>query len=123
MEVGLVGDSRDTLRELIPDLRRKEDRSWREEIERGVVEWWEILEAQAMKSAEPLNPQRVFHELSRRLPDGCILTADSGSATDWWARHLRLRDGMRTALSGTLATMCPAVPYAFAAKSPTPTAP
>ena len=65
---------------------------------------------------EPLNPQRVFHELSARLPDGCILTADSGSATNWWARHLRFRRGMRGALSGTLATMCPAIPYALAAK-------
>src|SRR3712207_6334600 len=62
------------------------------------------------------NPQREYHELSPRLPDRCILTADSGSATNWWARQLRLRDGMKAALSGTLATMCPGVPYALAAK-------
>jgi pyruvate dehydrogenase (quinone) len=116
MEVSLVGDSRDTLRELIPHLQRKEDRSWREFIESEVARWWEILGERAMQSAEPLNPLRVFHELSPRLPDRCILTADSGSATNWWARHLRLRKGMRAALSGTLATMCPGVPYAFAAK-------
>jgi pyruvate dehydrogenase (quinone) len=115
-DVSLVGDSADTLRELIPQLVRKEDRSWREEIEHGVARWWEILADQAMLDAEPLNPQRVFHELSPRLPDNCILTADSGSATNWWARHLKLRKGMKAALSGTLATMCPAVPYAFAAK-------
>jgi pyruvate dehydrogenase (quinone) len=76
-----------------------------------------------MDSADPLNPQRVFHELSPRLPDGCILTADSGSATNWWARHLKLRRGMKTALSGTLATMCPGVPYAFAAKMAYPDRP
>jgi len=116
MEVLLVGDSRDTLRELIPHLERKEDRSWREHIESEVSRWWEILGERAMQSAEPLNPLRVFHELSPRLPDQCILTADSGSATNWWARHLRLRKGMKAALSGTLATMCPGVPYAFAAK-------
>jgi pyruvate dehydrogenase (quinone) len=116
MEVSLVGDSRDTLRELIPRLRRKEDRSWRTYIESEVSRWWEILAERAMQSAEPLNPLRVFHELSPKLPDQCILTADSGSATNWWARHLRLRKGMRAALSGTLATMCPGVPYAFAAK-------
>jgi pyruvate dehydrogenase (quinone) len=116
MEVSLVGDSRDTLRELIPHLRRKEDRSWRGHIESEVSRWWEILAERAMQSAEPLNPLRVFHDLSPRLPDQCILTADSGSATNWWARHLRLRKGMRAALSGTLATMCPGVPYAFAAK-------
>jgi pyruvate dehydrogenase (quinone) len=75
-----------------------------------------MLENRAMEDAEPLNPQRVYHELSPRLPDRCILTADSGSATNWWARQLKLRDGMQAALSGTLATMCPGVPYALAAK-------
>jgi pyruvate dehydrogenase (quinone) len=116
MEVNLVGDSKETLRSLIPHLRRKQDRSWREGIEQNVKRWWEILENRAMEDAQPLNPQKVYHELSPRLPDRCILTADSGSATNWWARQLKLRDGMQAALSGTLATMCPGVPYALAAK-------
>jgi pyruvate dehydrogenase (quinone) len=123
MEASLVGDARDTLQELIPQLERKEERGWREEIEAEVERWWEVLGEQAMIEAQPLNPQRLFHELSPRLPDDCILTADSGSATNWWARHLKLRRGMRTALSGTLATMCPAVPYAFAAKMAYPERP
>jgi pyruvate dehydrogenase (quinone) len=118
MEVSLVGDSRDTLRELIPLLERKQDRSWREEIESNVERWWEILANRAQDSGTDgrINPLLVFHELSSRLPDNCILTADSGSATNWWARHLKLRKGMKAALSGTLATMCPGVPYAFSAK-------
>jgi pyruvate dehydrogenase (quinone) len=116
MEVNLVGDSASTLRALIPLLRRKQERSWRDGIEDEVRRWWDILDAQAHESADPLNPQLLFHELSARLPDGAILTSDSGSATNWWARHLRLREGMKTALSGTLATMCPALPYALAAK-------
>jgi pyruvate dehydrogenase (quinone) len=116
MEVNLVGDAKETLEALIPHLRRKEDRSWREGIEENVSRWWNILEERAMEDAEPLNPQRVFHELSSRLPNGCITTGDSGSSTDWWARHLKLRDGMKAALSGNLATMCPGVPYALAAK-------
>jgi pyruvate dehydrogenase (quinone) len=118
MEVSLVGDSADTLRELIPQLERKEDRSWRQRIEEEVERWWEILAERAHDPGSDglLNPQLVFHELSSRLPDRCILTADSGSATNWWARQLKLRTGMRAALSGTLATMCPAVPYALAAK-------
>jgi pyruvate dehydrogenase (quinone) len=116
MEVNLVGDAGETLRALLPLLERKPDRAWREEIEAGVRRWWEILEAQARIPADPVNPQLVFHELSSRLPDRCILTADSGSATDWWARHLRVRSGMDAALSGTLASMCPAIPYALAAK-------
>jgi pyruvate dehydrogenase (quinone) len=123
MEASLVGDARDTLQELIPQLERKTERGWREEIEAEVERWWEVLGEQAMVEAQPLNPQRLFHELSPRLPDDCILTADSGSATNWWARHLKLRRGMRTALSGTLATMCPAVPYAFAAKMAYPERP
>jgi pyruvate dehydrogenase (quinone) len=116
MEVNLVGDARETLRALRPLLERKEDRSWREQIQDEVSRWWEILDEQAHDPADPVNPQLVFQELSPRLPDRCILTADSGSATNWWARHLRLRTGMDAALSGTLATMCPAVPYALAAK-------
>ena len=116
MEVNLVGDAKETLGTLIPHLRRKEDRSWQEGIEENVERWWRILGERAMEDAEPLNPQRVFHELSSRLPEGCITTGDSGSSTDWWARHLKLRDGMKAALSGNLATMCPSVPYALAAK-------
>jgi pyruvate dehydrogenase (quinone) len=115
-EVNLVGDSQATLRALIPHLRRKEDRSWREQIEKDVAQWWRVLAERARVEAQPINPQLVFHELSERLPDRAILLADSGSATNWWARHLRLRRGMDAALSGTLATMCPAVPYALAAK-------
>ncbi len=116
MEVALQGDAAATLRELIGLLQRKEDRGWREEIEQGVTRWWEILDDRAHQDAEPLNPQRVFHELSLRLPDRAILTSDSGSATNWWARHVRVREDMMAGLSGTLATMCPAVPYALAAK-------
>jgi pyruvate dehydrogenase (quinone) len=123
MEVNLVGDARETLLELIPQLERKQDRSWRQEIESNVERWWKILKQQAHLEAEPINPQLVFSELSGRLPDRCILSADSGSATNWWARQLKLRKGMKAALSGTLATMCPAVPYAFAAKMAYPDRP
>jgi pyruvate dehydrogenase (quinone) len=115
-EVGLVGDAGATLRELIPRLRRKPALDWQKEIEAGVARWWDILDDRAHQDAEPLNPQRVFHELSEHLPDRAILTSDSGSATNWWARHVRVRADMMCALSGTLATMCPAVPYALAAK-------
>ncbi|MEA2294440.1 MAG: hypothetical protein QOE86_2079, partial [Solirubrobacteraceae bacterium] len=116
LDVPLVGDARETLRALIPLLERKRDRSWVEGIERDVERWWSILDDRAHQSADPLNPQLVFHELSARLPDRAILTADSGSATNWWARNVRVREGMKTALSGTLASMCPAIPYGIAAK-------
>ncbi len=116
MDVHLVGDSAETLRALLPQLERKEDRSWREEIESGVERWWQVIEERAMQDADPINPQRVFWELSERLPDRCILSSDSGSAANWFARDLRLREGMMASLSGTLATMGPGVPYAIAAK-------
>ena len=116
MDVHLVGDSKETLRALIPLLERKDDRSWREQIEQSVQHWWRLMEERAHEDADPINPQLVFHELSARLPDECILTADSGSAANWFARNLKLRRGMMASLSGTLATMGPGVPYAIAAK-------
>jgi pyruvate dehydrogenase (quinone) len=116
MEVSLVGDSAGTLRALLPLLERKTDRSWRQQIEDGVARWWRVLERQAMQPANPINPQRVFWELSPKLPEQCILTGDSGSSTNWFARDLKLRRGMSASLSGGLATMGPGVPYAIAAK-------
>jgi pyruvate dehydrogenase (quinone) len=116
MDVHLIGDSAETLRALIPRLERKQDRSWRQEIEDEVEKWWRVLEDRALQEGDPMNPERVAYELSRRLPDDVILTADSGSSTNWWARQLRLREGMQASLSGTLATMGPGVPYAVAAK-------
>jgi pyruvate dehydrogenase (quinone) len=116
MEVNLVGDSAETLKLLIPLLNRKEDRTWRNRVESNVAEWWKTTEARAMEPADPINPQRVFWELSSRLPDNCILTGDSGSSAFWYARDLKIRRGMMASLSGGLATMGSAVPYAIAAK-------
>jgi pyruvate dehydrogenase (quinone) len=115
-EALLCGDAKETLQLLLPRIQRKEDRSWREGIEASIREWWELMDARAMADADPINPQRVFRELSPRLPDNCVLTADSGSSTSWWARDLKIRRGMKASLSGNLATMGPALPYALAAK-------
>jgi pyruvate dehydrogenase (quinone) len=116
MEAHLVGDSAATLRALAPLLRRKADRSWRDEIEEGVAAWQELMEERAMDAADPINPQRLFFELSKRLPDRAILSSDSGSAANWYARDVRIRAGMQASLSGNLATMGAGVPYAIAAK-------
>jgi pyruvate dehydrogenase (quinone) len=116
MELNLVGDARATLRALLPLLVQRPDRQWRDTIEANVSDWWQLLEDRAMQSADPINPQRVFWELSPKLPDGAILTSDSGSAANWFARDLKLRRGMMATLSGNLATMGPGVPYAIAAK-------
>lgn len=116
MEVPLIGDAAETLRALMPLLERKADRSWQREIEAKVADWWRLTEARAMNGANPINPQRVFWELSPRLPEGSILSSDSGSSANWFARDIRIRRGMMASLSGNLATMGPGVPYAIAAK-------
>jgi len=116
MEVNMIGDSAATLAALLPLLVQKTDTSWRDTIAAGLQEWWRVLEARAMSSAEPLNPQRVFWELSPRLPDQAIITADSGSVANWYARDLKMRRGMKGSLSGSLASLGAGTPYAMAAK-------
>jgi pyruvate dehydrogenase (quinone) len=115
-EVNLVGDARATLTRLIPRLERKTDRAWREKVEKNVARWWTVMERQERVTADPINPQLVVAELSRRLPDTAIIASDSGSAANWYARHLRFTAGVRGSLSGTLATMGAGVPYAIGAK-------
>ena len=116
MDAQLVGDSKATLRALLPLLEPKDDRSWREQIEADVADWWQLMDERAHRDADPLNPQLVFSELSKQLPDRAILTSDSGSAANWYARDIRIREGMMASLSGNLATMGPGVPYAIGAK-------
>ncbi len=116
MDVNLQGGSRETLQALIPLLERKEDRSWLKKIEDNVADWWKLMDGRAHQPADPINPQYIFWELSKRLPDNCIITADSGSTANWFARDLKIRKGMKASLSGTLATMCPGMPYTIAAK-------
>jgi pyruvate dehydrogenase (quinone) len=116
MEVNLVGDAAETLRMLLPLLKAKSDTSWRTRIEKNVTEWWKTLEARALAEANPVNPQRVTWELSSRLPDSVIITSDSGSCANWYARDLKMRRGMMASLSGGLASMGAAVPYGIAAK-------
>ncbi|HEX5327743.1 MAG TPA: thiamine pyrophosphate-requiring protein [Acetobacteraceae bacterium] len=116
MEVNMVGDSAVTLRALLPLLEQKPVDHWRKGIETGVAEWWKTLEERALVSADPINPQRVFWELSKRLPENCIMTADSGSVANWYARDIKMRRGMMGSLSGGLASLGAATPYAMAAK-------
>ncbi|MFD7231098.1 thiamine pyrophosphate-requiring protein [Streptomyces sp. NPDC059881] len=115
-EVNLVGDARETLKRLLTQLERKGDRTWRDKVETDVARWWDVMQRRAAVDADPINPEYVFHALDERLPMDAIITADSGSSANWYARHLRLRGDMRGSLSGTLATMGPGVPYAIGAK-------
>ena len=116
MEVGLVGDAAETLRALLPRLKPKSDGAWRQGIQDDVATWWKTLDDRAHQPAAPVNPQLVAWELSPRLPDRAIITSDSGSCANWFARDLKMRRGMTASLSGGLASMGAAVPYALAAK-------
>ena len=122
-EVNLIGDSADVLRRLLPLLEKKDAADWRERIELDVRKWWRSLEAAAMEPASPINPQRIFWELSPLLPDNAILCGDCGSHTNWYARHVKLREGMMASLSGKLASMGGGVPYGVAAKMAHPDRP
>ncbi len=123
MEVNMVGDSATTLRALLPMLRQKPEGKWRKGIEKGVASWWTLLEERAMAAADPINPQRIFWELSKRLPDNVIMTGDSGSVANWYARDIKIRRGMMGSLSGGLASLGAATPYAVAAKMAFPDRP
>lgn len=123
MEVNLTGDAGETLRALLPMLNTRIGTEWRDRIAGWLSEWWKTLESRAMQPANPVNPQRVAWELSKRLPDRAILTSDSGSCANWYARDVRIRRGMMGSLSGGLASMGAAVPYAIAAKLAHPDCP
>jgi pyruvate dehydrogenase (quinone) len=124
MEVNLVGDSAETLRALLPLLEEKVDRAWREKVEGWTAEWWKTLEKRALEPAKGgVNPQRSVWELSPRIPSDAIVTSDSGSCANWYARDLKVQRGMMCSLSGGLASMGAAVPYAIAAKFAFPARP
>ena len=116
VEVNLHGDAAETLRALLPLLDYKADRAWQDGIKRQITEWNETLKGRALAAAEQVNPQRVVYEMSPRLPDNAIVTSDSGSCANWYARDWQVKRGQRGTLSGGLASMGAAVPYAIAAK-------
>ncbi|WP_166851411.1 thiamine pyrophosphate-requiring protein [Isoptericola sp. BMS4] len=116
MEVNLAGDARATLAALLPYLAHHDDRTWQEGVVEGMRVWDDVIEKQALAEADPVNPRLVYHRLNERLPRNCIVTADAGSTADWYGHHLRLGRDMRGNLSGMLASMLAAMPYALSAK-------
>jgi pyruvate dehydrogenase (quinone)/pyruvate oxidase len=116
VDVGLVGDSRRTLQQLLPRLERKADRSFLEKAQAGMREWRALLEERGTRRDLPMKPQVVAYELNRLLRDDAIVTCDSGTIATWAARYLHLRAGQQFSLSGNLATMANGFPYAIAAQ-------
>lgn len=116
VEVGLVGDCRRSLQELIPLLQRNENRKFLEKAQDGMAKWRELMEERGTRQDKPMKPQVVAHELSQRLTDTAIISADSGTNTTWWAQHIDARKGQMHSCSGNLATMAGGLPYAIAAQ-------
>ena len=116
VEIGLVGDSRRTLRALTPMLQRHDDRSFLEQAQKGMRDWWELLDRHANAPSVPMKPQVLADQLNRRLRDDAITCCDSGTIATWWARYIRVKRGQMHTLSGNLATMACALPYAIAAQ-------
>jgi pyruvate dehydrogenase (quinone) len=116
VEVGLIGDSRNTLRELAPHLQRKQDRSFLKAAQAGMKDWWELMEQRGTRPDKPMKPQVVAWELGKRLRNDAIVSCDSGTIATWWARQIKVKRGQMHTLSGTLATMAPGLPYTIAAQ-------
>lgn len=116
VEVGLVGDSRRTLQVLLPLLQRKQDRTFLEQAQRGMKDWWSLMEKRATREDKPMKPQVVAWELGKRLRDDAIVIADSGTIATWAARQIPIRRGQMFSLSGMLATMANGLPYAIGAQ-------
>ena len=116
MDVSLIGQAAPTLRALLPLVAPKPRGTWRETIEKNVRGGWEEVTVRAHLKADPLNPELFFCELSERVPDNSIFAVDTGMSTTFFARAVKARRDMKLAISGTLATMGPAVSFACAAK-------
>ena len=116
IEVGLVGDSRSTLAELLPRLKRKEDRRFLKTAQGGMKDWWEVMEKRSSRREKPMKPQVVAWELGKLLRDDAVVSCDSGTITTWYARHILAKRGQMYSLSGNLATMAPGLPYTIAAQ-------
>jgi pyruvate dehydrogenase (quinone) len=116
VEVGLIGDSRATLRELLPLLRRHENRGFLETAQKGMKEWWQLMDEQSSRQDKPMKPQVIAWELGKRLRDDAIVSCDSGTITSWFARHIPVKRGQMHSLSGTLASMANGLPYTIAAQ-------
>jgi pyruvate dehydrogenase (quinone)/pyruvate oxidase len=116
VEVGLVGDSRSTLRELIPLLQHNQNRDFLETAQKGMKDWFALMDERAAREDKPMKPQVVAHELGKRLTETAIISSDSGTNTTWWARHILSKRGQKHSCSGNLATMAPGLPYTIAAQ-------
>jgi pyruvate dehydrogenase (quinone) len=116
VEVGLVGDSRRTLQALIPMLQRHEDRRFLEGAQAEMREWWQLIEERGTRPDVPMKPQVVAWELGKRLRSDAIVVSDSGTIATWFARQIPVKRGQMYSLSGTLASMGNALPYAMAAQ-------
>lgn len=115
VDVGLVGDCKIVLRELLPLLRRKQDRSFLETSQKRMKGWNELMRERGTRMDRPMKPQVVTYHLNKLLNDDAIVSSDSGTIATWTARYIEMRGDMKFSLSGTLATMANGLPYSIGA--------
>lgn len=115
VEVGLVGQSWDVLRGLLPLIQQKKDRKFLQEIQGSVKQWNQLMEERASRMDMPMKPQVVAHQLNEFLSDDAIVCCDTGTITTWAARHIKIKGNMMFSGSGNLATMANGLPYSVGA--------
>jgi pyruvate dehydrogenase (quinone) len=115
VELGLVGDVKNTLAALLPLLRRKSERGFLSEAQARMKRWNTLLDQVERTRRAPLRPQMVIRALSDLLADDAVISLDCGANTHFAARHLRLRANQRLTGTGMLASMGPGLSYAIAA--------
>jgi pyruvate dehydrogenase (quinone)/pyruvate oxidase len=115
VDVGLVGDSKRVLSELLPLVRRNENGKFLKAAQDSMKDWRELMTERATRTDKPMKPQVVTHELNKLLDDDAIIITDSGTITSWVARHVDMRGAMQFSCSGTLASMACGLPYAIGA--------
>jgi pyruvate dehydrogenase (quinone)/pyruvate oxidase len=116
VEVGLVGDTKRALQDLLPLLNRKDDRTFLSDAQAGMRDWHEKMNVHATSSDKPMKPQRLAAEVGKRLPANAIVNCDSGTIATWWARHIPVKRGQKHTISGNLASMANGLPYTIAAQ-------
>jgi pyruvate dehydrogenase (quinone) len=116
VEVGLVGDSRNVLEQLLPLLDYHENRKFLENAQEGMQKWMKLMEERGTRQDMPMKPQVLAWELGKLLREDAIVSCDSGTITTWWARQIPVKRGQMHSVSGTLASMACGLSYAIAAQ-------
>lgn len=124
VEIGLVGDARATLRELIRHLRALgpfagQDARLRE-LARERAAWDAALKESQHDADRPIHPARLLHEIAQIVPDDAIFVTDVGWNKNGAGQQLQISRPGSFITSGGMATMGFAPGAAIGAKLAAP---